>query len=263
MNKIHILTTHKPSRLLYDIPAAKLNLVTTEYSASLDDKDNYMSFHMFITSSDKEIKANVYALINGVLCKTETREGKIVSRQLSGGATMDICKSEYLEIIMATDPDLIKDGVQAIPDDFLEWYVRNPSCERVEVDDWLDTNSNIAWGLPDRYKIIIPNEESKQHLIDIMKGDEELGLYEEPKQEIISSIEDAEITFANEIKQISEYDKGRWYGRIEGVIWMKEKMYSEEEVLELLPKFASYTLLNADEESRLSLKEWFEQFKKK
>lgn len=28
-----------------------------------------------------------------------------------------------------------------------------------------------------------------------------------------------EIDFANEIEQISEYDKGRWYGRIEGAKW--------------------------------------------
>jgi len=51
-------------------------------------------------------------------------------------------------------------------------------------------------------------------------------------------------------------------GFIAGAKWQSERMYSEEEVLELLPKFAAYTLLNADEESRLSLKEWFEQFKK-
>jgi hypothetical protein len=50
---------------------------------------------------------------------------------------------------------------------------------------------------------------------------------------------------------------------LEGANYQAERMYSEEEVLELLPKFAAYTLINADEESRLSLKEWFEQFKKK
>ena len=47
------------------------------------------------------------------------------------------------------------------------------------------------------------------------------------------------------------------------VKWQAKRMYSEEEVLKLLPKFAAYTLINADEESRLSLKDWFEQFKKK
>jgi hypothetical protein len=32
------------------------------------------------------------------------------------------------KIILTTDQDLIKDGVQAIDDDFIEWFVKNPSC---------------------------------------------------------------------------------------------------------------------------------------
>jgi hypothetical protein len=51
-------------------------------------------------------------------------------------------------------------------------------------------------------------------------------------------------------------------GYIEGAKWQAERMYSEEEFLELLPKFAAYTLINADEETRLPLKEWFDQFGK-
>ena len=50
---------------------------------------------------------------------------------------------------------------------------------------------------------------------------------------------------------------------IEGAKWQEQRMYSEEEVLDMLPKFAAYTLINADERSRLPLDKWFEQFKKK
>jgi len=39
---------------------------------------------------------------------------------------------EY-KIILTTDQDLIKNGVQPIDDEFLEWFVKNPSCEDVEV----------------------------------------------------------------------------------------------------------------------------------
>ena len=68
-----------------------------------------------------------------------------------------------------------------------------------------------------------------------------------------------EINFANEIEQISEYDIGRWYGRIEGAKWQAERMYSEEEVLELLlkSKIETSNLYYED------MKEWFEQSKKK
>ena len=34
--------------------------------------------------------------------------------------------------------------------------------------------------------------------------------------EIINTIEEDCISFANEIQQINEYSKGRWYGRLEG-----------------------------------------------
>ena len=37
------------------------------------------------------------------------------------------------KIILTTDPALIKDKVQAINDVFLEWFIKNPSCEEVEV----------------------------------------------------------------------------------------------------------------------------------
>jgi len=39
----------------------------------------------------------------------------------------------HRKIILTTDQDLIKDGVQAIDDEFLQWFVKNPSCEKVEV----------------------------------------------------------------------------------------------------------------------------------
>jgi hypothetical protein len=41
----------------------------------------------------------------------------------------------FKKIILTTDQYLIKDGVQAIDNDFLEWFVNNPSCEEVEVED--------------------------------------------------------------------------------------------------------------------------------
>ncbi len=115
---------------------------------------------LFITSNE-EIKPNVYALINKVLCKTELLEGKIVSRQLVGGATMDICKSEYLEIILTTDDQLIKDGVQAIDEEFLKWVVKNPSCDFIRTlkVPYFDESSHS-------YLLDIPKEESKQETLE-------------------------------------------------------------------------------------------------
>jgi len=58
----------------------------------------------------------------------------------------------YNKIILTTNQDLIKNGVQAIDDEFLEWFVKNLSCEKIEVQKF---GQRI-------YKIIIPQEEAKQ-----------------------------------------------------------------------------------------------------
>jgi hypothetical protein len=252
MKNIHILPTDKPSRLHLwtDENGIRPALCELEYSHTRNTQ------HIYITS-DKEIKANVYALVNEVLCKTEIKEGKIVSRQLTGGATMDICKSEYSEIILTDNEDLIKDGVQAIDEEFLEWFVKNPSCYRI---DFVLINDIEPW-----YKIIIPQEEPKQHLefinsnieefegklkefkqeqkqylIDIMRGDEELGLYNElynePKQETIE--ETALRLFPkfisdpyNPSEDLNKEERNIW---IEGAKYQAKRSYSEEEVRKLL-----------------------------
>jgi hypothetical protein len=62
------------------------------------------------------------------------------------------------KVILTTNKLLIKDGVQAIDDEFLEWFVKNPSCEEVEVDKNWNYPLDKSW----KYKIIIPKEEPKQ-----------------------------------------------------------------------------------------------------
>jgi hypothetical protein len=65
-------------------------------------------------------------------------------------------------------------------------------------------------------------------------------------------------------KYIVEDNNNRYYNDfIEGAKYQAERMYSEEEVLQLLYKRDLY-LLNRDETVELELpEEWFEQFKKK
>ena len=209
-------------------------------------------------TSNEEIKANVYCLINGVLCKTELLNDKIVSRQLSGGATMDICKSEYSEIILTTDQDLINDGVQAIDDEFLEWFVKNPSCEEVEVDRIeLNTDYRSDWKQKFRYKIIIPKEEQKQHLIDMMRYDEELGLYEEPKQYTFKEVKPKDIQriIASTNAQTASIEILQLFSQ-----YQAKRMYSDEEVFNLCRAFA--TFVAHKDPSYKKQQEWFEQFKK-
>jgi hypothetical protein len=96
------------------------------------------------------------------------------------------------KIIMTTDPKLIKDGIQGIPNELIEWFVKNPSCEEVEVikieDELISPkNPKIRFNalkeppsfisaeslnnmiLTYKYKIIISKQEPKQRLEEIAK----------------------------------------------------------------------------------------------
>ena len=78
------------------------------------------------------------------------------------------------KIILTTNKLLIKDGVQAIPNEFLEWVVKNPSCEYIQIDRVKCKNCIYQEGQefsPNcchnyHYEIIIPQEEPKQETLE-------------------------------------------------------------------------------------------------
>jgi hypothetical protein len=118
----------------------------------------------------------------------------------------------------------------------------------------------ITTGLTDDLYCKECNKYRKELLQEIMKEDEDLGLYieqmekEEPKQE---TLEEAAERFYN------TEDLQRDCTFIEGAKWQQEqdkKLYSEEEVFEIVLKARTecYVLSNSE------TKDWlFEQFKKK
>jgi hypothetical protein len=72
---------------------------------------------------------------------------------------------EYYKIILATDRQLIANGVQAIDDEFLDWFCRNSSCEVVGVviekaTGYTEDRQRTFYG---KYKIILPKEEPKEN----------------------------------------------------------------------------------------------------
>jgi len=143
MKNIHILPTSKPTNLFY----IKDRL---QYSIFSKIRDNNEGFNIFITN-DEEIKEGDWYI--------STHETSI--NQCSSFNKETLNKAYWAEkIILTTDQDLIKDGLQAIDDDFLEWFVKNPSCETVEiVKEGYKKNVMIDEATSYRYKIIIPNLE--------------------------------------------------------------------------------------------------------
>ena len=113
---------------------------SSQWAASCDT-DVQVPHHIYITS-DEEIK-----LFDCVLA---TNSNKVTKCE------MIPLPFPWKKIILTTDQDLINEGVQPIDDEFLEWFVKNPSCEEVPVAN--------GWGLEidietPYYKIIIPKEE--------------------------------------------------------------------------------------------------------
>ncbi len=183
----------------------------------------------------------------------------------SGGAQYS---SNQDVIILTTDLDLIKDGIQAIDDEFLEWFVKNPSCEMVEVEDTClevrvcdcAMNENC---LKPGYTIIIPQEEPKQEPCDNCNNDiccctirtqETLVKYAENHYDIIA--EKSNVYGRDEYIAYSQ-------GVQDGVKWQQERMYSEEDMQEYAEYCTSHVLKSQVGHPYLSATKWFEQFKKK
>lgn len=153
MKNIHILSTDKPSWLVMDTTKNKLY-----FSPSLQQKtSNFLPKNIYITS-DEEIKEGDWTLM------FDSFGHLFLSHRPQ--QYLGIEKGHHLnrglrKIILTTDKDLIKDGVQSIHYTFLEWFVNNPSCEEVEVIKGFADSTSYGFNFLD-YKIIIPKEEPKQ-----------------------------------------------------------------------------------------------------
>jgi hypothetical protein len=210
MGNIHLVSTNKQSRL----HLGKSGLVLCDLNFG---KNTINGQNIFI-SSDEEVK-------EGDWYYYKDKENYEHIFKWSSGFVDNTAKYGK-KIILTTDGDLITDGIQAIDNEFLEWFVKNPSCESVEVtkEDWI-LNPYVDFF----YKIIIPKEEPKQEQLEELAKD----------------------FYSNENQLMERIAFKRGYTEC------KENMYSEEEVLELLLSRPGPYL--TDEE----IKEWFEQFKKK
>jgi hypothetical protein len=229
MENIHLIPTDKPTGIFESKNGLHFSIIEKiRYG-------EFKGFHIYITN-DEEIKEGDWFV--------QVNTKKIIKHHPKNGLLLQP-QSFDKKIILTTDPDLIKDGVQEIDEEYLEWFVKNPSCERVEVDTYskkigveTDTNGYREMDVFGKdYKIIIPQEE--------------------PKQETLEEVAERE-------SQLGEYDRSFESTRknyfIKGAKWQQERMYSKEEV-EVIAKDAyamgrNNILIGV-------FNKWFEQFKKK
>ena len=170
MKNVHLLPTEKPSRFFID---NKGEFHFREFFVP-DTIQICKNYNIYITS-DEEIKDEDWVIENNTF-EREPYIGKCFYPKNDGTVTDEILKRYLLsvkyeghyetlvqksnckKIILTTDQDLIKEGVQAIDDEFLEWFVKNLSCENVVVitEQYTQNYHKDIWY--NRYKIIIPQE---------------------------------------------------------------------------------------------------------
>ena len=227
MKNLYLLSTDQQSRLV--------KIKDTFFLTTTDDIPGGTFYNIYITSDEEIWEGDWYldTTVNVIF-----KNDKLF---LNG--------TGYKKIILSTDPELIADGVQAIDDEFLLWFVKMSSCEFVVID-WSPLSKNLyGW------KIIIPQEEPKgekkphsfcetpeekctmNYCDDNGCQNRKRHLVEPHEQEILP-----EFTLSKNIfDKISDLPKG-------------ETSYSEDEVLELLKK-SHFVEQN--------IEEWFNQNKKK
>jgi hypothetical protein len=183
--------------------------------------NKHNSFHIYITDDSQIEDGDCFI---GIKVEENCNDNSFVivtpknKQQYKGSGTFAWVK----KIILTTDQDLIADGVQAIDDEFLKWYIKNPSCEFVEakigrykhyyktgeimgslspIPDFSARNMQCEKVKP-IYEIIIPQEEPKQETLE-----------EASQRAVKSGLFKDETLF------------------VAGAKWQAERMYTKEDVL--------------------------------
>jgi len=261
MKNIHILPTDKPSRLRYNL--SNILVLTKE---AYRDYRKQVNQNIYITSDEKPRQEEWCLDLD---TNTVFKIGNWKTNRAK-------------KIILTDDEELIKDGVQAIDDDFLEWFCsKNGKVDFVEMklldaeeklwEEYYKKNS-IYPKYPWYYKIIIPKEEPKKDLEkEMFELEQELDIPSHlrwhnsiPKQE---TLEQAAYLILRDygIKSMAESINVLQVKRlmVKMANWQQEQnknLYSEEEVHKIL---GSYSANKEVFSHKYTYDMWFEQFKKK
>jgi hypothetical protein len=113
MKNIHLIPTDKPSRLLFDVEENRL-LPLQQEDFWMDYQDLILNQNIYITN-DEEIKEGDWVIFNEleiVKCIYSKNGEYLFSKPLLSSSNHHF--SYFKKIILTTDQDLIKDGVQPI-----------------------------------------------------------------------------------------------------------------------------------------------------
>lgn len=142
MKNIYLIPTDKPTRLF----TSDSELILAGYPAT-----TFRTGKSLYITSDEEIEEGDW------FYDLDTKYTKI--KQSFENSHLDF---NAKKIILTTDVDLIKDDVQALDNEFLEWFVKNPSSEEAKVEITEISCIIPNFGDVDKYRIAIPNAIAEQ-----------------------------------------------------------------------------------------------------
>jgi hypothetical protein len=266
MKNLYLIPTDKPSKLFFN-HIKRFEKYQFSKEPFINGFTYTSNYHVYITN-DSDIKKgdwfihSSHGTTNIYKAKSVVKESIITT--CDNGCWIQFCR----KIILSTDEDLIADDIQSIDDDFLQWFINNPSCVVVEVDSFCKYGDNCpSEGAYNKqhlcdvgYKIIIPEDPNPFELPNVLPDDvfnkslEELAEKEYPKL----IVENPSCNGYNELKHIDINEECR-NAFMEGAKWQQKQMYREEEVENIIYKlFEDY----ASNYTNKALEE-FENFKKK
>jgi len=269
MKNIHLIPTDKPSRLFIDIDDNKLKICVPLGG------EHMMNQNIYITN-DEVIKEGewCYDILRNIISKCIEIIPKDIKPNdyLVFEGNMGNPRDTYKKIILTNDTNLIKDGVQAIDDELLEWFVKHACCESVDV------TNDYEEPLGDCYKIIIPKEKPNY----MVKGGSdavfpsstiiEFNIKQETLKEDFESYELAETLF----KEIYNYEPeiikfnqqhemivaSLQKGIVYGAEYQAKRMFSNDEVNEIIAESWNSCEDNEGETFTEARKRILEKFKK-
>ena len=164
------------------------------------------------------------------------------------------CSNKVGTVILTTNNLLIEDGVQPIDDEFLEWFVKNPSCEEVEViKSSYNGTKSIDKYWDGEYKIVTPIEKPRYEELETLEDViyQSIGLAANEQGIINQALATSNVMKSLQKRMYSEEDKEKTFkaGRsYEELIQSQKQDFDWEGEIDYKPK---------------SFKNWLKQFKKK
>ncbi len=235
MRNIYVLPTNKPSRLIiYSTLLNEFRLLDKLY------EDWKHKRHIYITNEEK-IKEGDWQLSNDKHITVRTNSFHESDKK----------------IILTTDQDLIKDGVQAIDDEFLKWFIKNQSCKKVKVNPMLSNNGRAFYG----YKIIIPKKEVFKHEVRVLSKEEVLANRCSAYEFIDFNKQETPEEVAERFKEFCSWGCEKSF--LEGYKLAQEISYSEKDMKEAFRVGFNVGYNDETSPSYLTFEQWFKKFKKK